>query len=110
MEPLLSAEHITICYNGIPAVQDVSFQVEPGEILGIVGESGSGKSTLIRGVMGLLGEGGRITGGDIWYKGENLKDMPEKKVPEVSGTGDRHGIPGLQGSFLPCPHSGSADL
>ena len=34
MESLLSAEHITICYNGIPAVQDVSFQVKPGEILG----------------------------------------------------------------------------
>ena len=85
MEPLLSAEHITICYNGIPAVQDVSFQVEPGEILGIVGESGSGKSTLIRGVMGLLGEGGMITGGDIWYKGENLKDMPEKKFRKYQG-------------------------
>lgn len=85
MELLLSAEHVTICYNGIPAVQDVSFQVEPGEILGIVGESGSGKSTLIRGVMGLLGEGGMITGGDIWYKGENLKDMPEKKLRKYQG-------------------------
>ena len=85
MEALLSAEHITICYNGIPAVQDVSFQVKPGEILGIVGESGSGKSTLIRGVMGLLGEGGMITGGDIWYKGENLKDMPEKKLRKYQG-------------------------
>ena len=43
MEPLLCAEHITICYNGTPVVKDVSFQVDQGEILGIVGESGSGK-------------------------------------------------------------------
>ena len=35
--------------------------------------------------MGLLGEGGRITGGDIWYKGENLKDMPEKKLRKYQG-------------------------
>ncbi|HJB16931.1 MAG TPA: ABC transporter ATP-binding protein [Candidatus Blautia excrementipullorum] len=76
MEPLLCAEHITVCYNGIPVVQDVSFQVEQGEILGIVGESGSGKSTIVRAVLGILGENGMVTRGDIWYKGENLTDMP----------------------------------
>ena len=42
MEPLLQAEHITICYNGKPVVKDVSFNVDAGEILGVVGESGSG--------------------------------------------------------------------
>lgn len=77
MEPLLCAEHITVCYNGIPVVKDVSFQVDQGEILGIVGESGSGKSTIIKAVLGLLGESGMVTRGDIWYKGENLTDMPE---------------------------------
>lgn len=79
MEPLLCADHITVSYNGTPVVRDVSFQVNKGEILGIVGESGSGKSTIIRAVAGLLGETGMVTRGDIWYKGENLTDMPPKK-------------------------------
>lgn len=43
-----------------------------------MGESGSGKSTIIKAIMGLLGEEGLVTRGDIWYKGENLTDMSEK--------------------------------
>lgn len=79
MEPLLQAEHITICYNGKPVVQDVSFTVGTGEILGIVGESGSGKSTIIKAAMGLLGTGGMVTRGDIFYRGENVVDMSVKE-------------------------------
>ena len=44
-DPLLKVDHVTISYNGEPTVQDVSFELKQGEILGIVGESGSGKST-----------------------------------------------------------------
>ena len=71
MNSLLRVEHVTISYNGKPVVQDVSFELRQGEILGIVGESGSGKSTIIRAIMGLLGEEGLVTRGDIWYRGEN---------------------------------------
>ena len=78
MNSLLRVEHVTISYNGIPTVEDVSFELQQGEILGIVGESGSGKSTIIKAIMGLLGEEGLVTRGDIWYKGENLTDMSEK--------------------------------
>lgn len=85
MEPLLCAEHITVCYNGTPVVKDVSFQVDQGEILGIVGESGSGKSTIIKAMLGLLGENGMVTRGDIWFKGENLTDMPEKRRRKYLG-------------------------
>ena len=85
MEPLLQAEHITICYNGKPVVKDVSFELHEGEILGIVGESGSGKSTIVRAIMGLLGGGGMVTRGDIWYKGLNVVDMPVKELRKLLG-------------------------
>ena len=85
-DPLLKVDHVTISYNGEPTVQDVSFELKQGEILGIVGESGSGKSTIIKAVMGLLGEEGLVTKGDIWYQGENLTDMSEKKLRRYLGT------------------------
>ena len=65
---LLRYEHVDISYNGVRVVRDISFSVREGEILGIAGESGSGKSTLIRAAMGLLGDTGLVTRGDIWYK------------------------------------------
>lgn len=86
MNSLLRVEHVTISYNGKPVVQDVSFELRQGEILGIVGESGSGKSTIIRAIMGLLGEEGLVTRGDIWYRGENLTDMSAKKLRKYLGT------------------------
>ena len=85
MEPLLQAEHVTICYNGNPVVHDVSFNLREGEILGIVGESGSGKSTILRAAMGLLGNAGMVTRGDIYYKGQNVVDMPREKLRKLLG-------------------------
>lgn len=85
MEPLLRVEHVTICYNGKPVVQDVSFNLNQGEILGVVGESGSGKSTIIKAIMGLLGGGGMVTRGDIYYKGQNVVDMLEKEQRKLLG-------------------------
>lgn len=82
---LLRMEHVTICYDGEPVVQDVSLELEQGEILGIVGESGSGKSTLIKAIIGLLGTEGCVTEGDIWYKGENLTEMSAKKLRRFLG-------------------------
>ena len=90
MSSLLRVEHVTISYNGKPVVQDVSFELKQGEILGIVGESGSGKSTIIKAVMGLLGEEGLVTKGDIWYKGENLTDMSTKELRGCFRTANLH--------------------
>ena len=85
MEELLRYDHVDISYNGFLAVKDVSFTLEPGEILGIVGESGCGKSTLIKAAMGLLGNDGMVTRGDIWYKGKNLPDLPPKELRKLNG-------------------------
>ncbi|MBR2765644.1 MAG: ATP-binding cassette domain-containing protein, partial [Blautia sp.] len=75
MTEILRYEHVDISYNGRRVVRDVSFALEEGEILGIAGESGSGKSSLIRAAMGLLGPGGMVTRGDIWFRGMDLPDL-----------------------------------
>ena len=85
MAEILKYEHVDITYDGFKAIKDVNFTVSEREILGIVGESGSGKSTLIKAAMGLLGPGGLVTRGDIWYKGKNLPDLPENEIRRLNG-------------------------
>lgn len=85
MEPLLKAEHITVCYHETEIVKDVSFSLGTGEILGIAGESGSGKTTIIRSISGLLGPSGVVSRGDIFYKGENIVDISDRQRRQLSG-------------------------
>ena len=85
MAEILRYDHVDISYNGVKAIKDVSFTVDEGEILGIVGESGSGKSTLIKAAMGLLGDTGLVTRGDIWYKGKNLPDLSAAELRKLNG-------------------------
>ena len=85
MSEILRYDHVDISYNGCKAVEDISFTVNEGEILGIVGESGSGKSTLIKAAMGLLGPAGLVTRGDIWYRGKNLPDFSAGEIRKLNG-------------------------
>lgn len=85
MAEILRYEHVDISYNGVCAVRDISFTVSEGEILGIVGESGSGKSTLIKAAMGLLGDSGLVTRGDIRYRGQNLPDLSAAELRRLNG-------------------------
>ena len=85
MAEILRYEHVDIAYNGRVAVQDVSFTLNDGEILGIVGESGSGKSTVIKAAMGLLGPSGQVTRGDIWYKEYDLPDLSPAQMRRLNG-------------------------
>ena len=75
-EPLVEIRHLTRDYGRIRAVDDVSFTIERGSILGIVGESGSGKSTLARIVMAL----DRPTAGDVLFEGDALFDLSARDL------------------------------
>ena len=67
------------------AVNGVSFDLDHGEILGIVGESGSGKSVTAYSIMQILADTGKITGGKILYKGEDLAGYSEKQMRNFRG-------------------------
>lgn len=84
-QPILSVEHLQVCYTGKPVLEDVSLTLLPGQILGIVGESGSGKSTLIRAAMGLLGSDGAVTGGSIRYKDKNVTGLKGEELRKLRG-------------------------
>jgi peptide/nickel transport system ATP-binding protein len=85
MEELLTYRSVEVSFNGLPVTHDISFALHPGEILGIVGESGSGKSTLLKAAMGLLGPGGLVTRGDIWFAEKDLPDLSEKELRKIRG-------------------------
>ncbi|OGA47920.1 MAG: ABC transporter [Betaproteobacteria bacterium RIFCSPLOWO2_12_FULL_62_58] len=60
--PVIVLENVSFAYDGVPALEDVSLEVEEGEFLGLVGPNGGGKSTLLRIVLGLLAaDSGRVS-------------------------------------------------
>ena len=69
----------------VQAVNGVSFNLDPGEILGIVGESGSGKSVSAYSIMRILADTGRVVGGKILFKGEDLSKWSEKQMQSFRG-------------------------
>lgn len=69
----------------VNAVDDVSFSIDKGKVLAIVGESGSGKSVTSLSIMGLMQEPGRITQGEILFKGKDLLKMDKNEMRAVRG-------------------------
>jgi oligopeptide transport system ATP-binding protein len=73
-------------YGMVKAVNDVSFELNPGETLGIVGESGSGKTVTMLSVLRLVDSPpGRIAGGEVWFEGVNLLKLPRDKIRNIRG-------------------------
>lgn len=86
---LLEVKNITTEFKlkrgTVKAVDDISFSIDKGEILAIVGESGSGKSVTSLSIMGLLQKPGRISGGEILFKSEDLSKMSQKELQQIRG-------------------------
>ena len=86
---LLEVEHLTVLFEGprstVTAVNDASFQIAPGETLGLVGESGSGKSVTAFAILRLLQPPGRISGGRVLFEGRDLVALSEPEMREIRG-------------------------
>ena len=87
--PILSVRDLSIVFEGrhgpLTAIDGISFDIMPGEILGIVGESGAGKSLTGTAVIGLVEPPGRIAGGAIFLEGERIDALPQKRMREIRG-------------------------
>jgi peptide/nickel transport system ATP-binding protein len=87
---LLSIKNLSIEFPGRYetdfAVEGVSFDLEPGEILGLVGESGAGKSTIGNGIVQLLSPPGRVSKGEIYLNDSKISDFNEQQILKVRGS------------------------
>ena len=87
-EPVLSIKDLTVEFSTedgvVKAVTDVSYDLHPGEVLGVVGESGSGKSVSVMSVLGLIPQG-RIVKGEATYKGRDLLKLPKRELRKIRG-------------------------
>ena len=89
MKPLLELRHIRIELptrrGTLLAVDDVSFTIGEGEVLGVVGESGAGKSITAAAIIGLLEPPLRLTGGEILLEGERIDNLPPEAFRRIRG-------------------------
>ncbi|KJL32132.1 ABC transporter ATP-binding protein [Microbacterium azadirachtae] len=90
MPPLLEVQGLVVTTTGsdgkvVRLIDDVSFTVNDGEVVGIVGESGSGKSLTMLAVMGLLPYGLEVAEGTIRWRGENIVGLREREMREIRG-------------------------
>jgi peptide/nickel transport system ATP-binding protein len=87
--PLLEVEHLRIEFptrhGTLVAVDDVSFAIAEGEVLGVVGESGAGKSLTGTAIIGLLEPPGRIAAGEIRLNGRRIDNLPYEEMRKIRG-------------------------
>jgi oligopeptide/dipeptide ABC transporter ATP-binding protein len=89
MTPLLSVRGLSVEFptreGPVRAVEDLSFDMAPGDTLALVGESGSGKSTVALALLRLIASPGRIVRGEILFEGRDLATLREEEIREIRG-------------------------
>jgi peptide/nickel transport system ATP-binding protein len=87
--PLLEVKNLRVEFptrrGTLLAVDDVSFDISPGEVLGVVGESGAGKSLTGNAIIGLLEPPGRVAGGEIRLEGKRIDNLPYEEMRKIRG-------------------------
>ncbi|MDN5786787.1 ABC transporter ATP-binding protein [Pseudorhodobacter sp.] len=87
--PILDVKALRVEFPGrhgtVTALADVSFSIQPGEILGVVGESGAGKSMAGLAVQGLLEPPGRVSGGEVRLDGRRIDTLTDGEMEKVRG-------------------------
>jgi peptide/nickel transport system ATP-binding protein len=87
--PLLEVRHLRVEFptrrGTLLALDDISFEIAPGEILGVVGESGAGKSLTGAAIIGLLDPPGRIASGEILLEGKRIDKLPYEQMRKIRG-------------------------
>ncbi len=87
--PLLEVKNLRVEFPTrhatLVALDDISFDIAPGEILGVVGESGAGKSLTGSAIIGLLDPPGRVASGEIRFDGRRIDNLPYEEMRKVRG-------------------------
>jgi peptide/nickel transport system ATP-binding protein len=86
---LLQIKNLVVEFPGrrgtLRALDDISFDIAPGEILGVVGESGAGKSLTGAAIVGLLEPPGRVAGGQVLLEGDRIDNLPHERMRHIRG-------------------------
>jgi len=89
MTPVLSVRNLKVEFptrrGVLTAIDDISFDIAPGEVLGVVGESGAGKSITGTAVIGLIEPPGRIAGGEVLLRGQRIDNLPPEQMRRIRG-------------------------
>lgn len=72
--------------GNLRAVNNVSFEIKRGEVLGLVGESGCGKSTLGKALMRMIQDPGKISGGELWFEGHDILNISDENMRSLRGS------------------------
>jgi branched-chain amino acid transport system ATP-binding protein len=81
-QPILQLENVTKAFGAVLALNRVSFDVYPGDVLGIIGPNGSGKTTLVNSITGFV----KKTDGKVVYKGRDISGLPPHKIADLGVT------------------------
>ena len=86
---LLEVKNLVVEFPGrrgtLRAIDDISFDIAPGEILGVVGESGAGKSLTGAAIIGLLEPPGRVAGGQVLLEGQRIDNLAHEQMRHIRG-------------------------